>query len=43
MTQAQLVTLADQHTAAHQSSGQPQPHAQSGSFGPGLMAMAAMQ
>lgn len=41
MTQAQLVTLADQHKAANDSSGQPQ--TQNGSFGPGLMAMAAMQ
>lgn len=38
MTQAQLLTLAEQHKAAH-SSGP----AQTVQSGPGLMAMAAMQ
>lgn len=37
MTQAQLITLADQHQAAHNTGG-----TQSHESGPGLMALAAM-
>lgn len=37
MTQAQLITLADQHQAAHNTGGT------STNSGPGLLAMAAMQ
>ncbi|MEU9198848.1 hypothetical protein [Streptomyces sp. NPDC048332] len=38
MTQAQLITLADQHQAAHNTGGShPQPES-----GPGLLALAAM-
>lgn len=40
MTPAQLLTLADQHQAAHQSGGDRSAPPDSG---PGLMAMAAMQ
>lgn len=38
MTQAQLLTLADQYQAAHQTGGHPQTDT-----GPSLLAMAAMQ
>lgn len=41
MTPAQLLTLAEQHQAAHQTGGN-RPAAQQES-GPGLLAMAAMQ
>lgn len=37
MTQAQLITLADQHQAAHNTGGSTH------DSGPGLLAMAAMQ
>jgi hypothetical protein len=40
MTQAQILTLADQHRAAHSSSGSTPSQTDSG---PGLMAMAAWQ
>jgi hypothetical protein len=41
MTLCQLMTLADEHQAAHQTGGdRPQQPTQSG---PGLLAMAAMQ
>ncbi|MGY4903319.1 hypothetical protein [Streptomyces sp. 900116325] len=39
MTQVQLVTLADQHQAAHNSGGSQSPN----QSGPSLLAMAAMQ
>ncbi|MFD9752671.1 hypothetical protein [[Kitasatospora] papulosa] len=39
MTQAQLVALADQYQAAHQTGGQQTPD----QSGPSLLAMAAMQ
>lgn len=38
MTQVQLITLADQRQAAHNSGSQPQDQS-----GPSLLAMAAMQ
>lgn len=40
MTLCQLMTLADEHQAAHQSGGE---RSQPSSTGPGLMEMAAMQ
>lgn len=40
MTPAQLLTLADEHQAAHQTGGTRSQPTQSG---PGLMEMAAMQ
>lgn len=41
MTQAQLVTLADQRQAAHQTGGQPK--SQAAQSGPSLLGLAAMQ